>query len=248
MLKAGLVRDGNGELWMEKILVVEDEPTLQETLTYNLTKQGYTVEAVGDGQSAVDVAKMIKPDLIVLDIMLPVMDGFEVCRIVRQEMNVPILMLTARDDEIDRVIGLEMGADDYLTKPFSMREFLARVKAHLRRVRLLREEKEPEPIKTVDKLVFGNLTLDLSRREAILDGKPLPLKPKEYDLFLFFAQHRGQVLSRDFILERVWGWDFTGGSRTVDVHVRWLREKIEKSPAMPIRIVTVRGAGYRFEG
>jgi DNA-binding response OmpR family regulator len=233
---------------MEKILIVEDEPTLQETLAYNLSKQGYSVESVGDGRSAVESARRLRPDLIVLDIMLPIMDGFEVCRIIRQEMNVPILMLTARDDEIDRVIGLEMGADDYLTKPFSMREFLARVKAHLRRERILREEKQQESQRPDDKLIFNDLVIDLTRREVLLVGIPLPLKPKEFDLILFLAQHRGQVLSRDFLLERVWGWDFTGGSRTVDVHVRWLREKIEQNPAMPVRIVTVRGAGYRFEG
>jgi DNA-binding response OmpR family regulator len=232
----------------EKILVVEDEPALQETLAYNLERQGYQVEAVGDGGAALTAARQQHPDLIVLDIMLPVMDGFEVCRILRQEMSVPILMLTARDDEIDRVIGLEMGADDYLTKPFSMREFLARVKAQLRRVRLVREEMGGEVALPKEVLHFGTLTLDLTRREVLVDDKPLALKPKEFDLLLFLARHRGQVLSRDLILERVWGWEFTGGSRTVDVHVRWLREKIELDPGNPKRIVTVRGIGYRFEG
>jgi DNA-binding response OmpR family regulator len=232
----------------ERILVVEDEPTLQETLSYNLTRQGYTVEAVGDGQAAIDAARQQTPDLIVLDLMLPVLDGFEVCRILRQEMNVPILMLTARDEEIDRVIGLEMGADDYLTKPFSMREFLARVKAHLRRVRLIRAEADAQVPIMREKIQFGNLTLDLTRREVRIDERPTAMKPKEFDLLLFLAQHRGQVLSRDLILERVWGWEFSGGSRTVDVHIRWLREKIEEQPAEPTRIITVRGAGYRFEG
>jgi len=232
----------------ERILVVEDEPTLQETLSYNLTRQGYTVEAVGDGQAAIEAARRQAPDLIVLDLMLPILDGFEVCRILRQEMNVPILMLTARDDEIDRVIGLEMGADDYLTKPFSMREFLARVKAHLRRVRLIRAEADAQAPIMREKIQFGNLTLDLTRREVRIDERPTAMKPKEFDLLLFLAQHRGQVLSRDLILERVWGWEFSGGSRTVDVHVRWLREKIEEQPAEPARIITVRGAGYRFEG
>jgi len=233
---------------METILVVEDEPSLQETLAYNLNRQGYSVETVGDGIAALEAARRLQPDLIVLDIMLPGLDGFEVCRIVRQEMNVPILMLTARDDEIDRVIGLEMGADDYLTKPFSMREFLARVKAHLRRVRLIREEIDGTSKVTVEKLVFDNLILNLTRREVLLENQPLALKPKEFELLLFLANHRSQVLSRDLILERVWGWEFSGGSRTVDVHVRWLREKIESDPANPKRIVTVRGAGYRFEG
>jgi DNA-binding response OmpR family regulator len=232
----------------EKILVVEDEPILQETLDYNLKRQGYTVELAGDGQAAIEAARRVRPDLVVLDIMLPKLDGFEVCRILRQDMNMPILMLTARDDEIDRVIGLEMGADDYLTKPFSMREFLARVKAQLRRVRLTREEMDTQSEAAKEMLRFGNLTLDLTRREILLDEKPLTVKPKEFELLLFLARHRGQVLSRDLILERVWGWEFAGGSRTVDVHVRWLREKIEPDPAQPIRIVTVRGAGYRFEG
>lgn len=233
---------------MERILIVEDEPALQETLAYNLNRQGYLVEAVGDGIAALEAARRDHPDLIVLDIMLPKLDGVEVCRILRQEMNVPILMLTARDDEIDRVIGLEMGADDYMTKPFSMREFLARVKAHLRRVRLIREEMDGTNKFTPERLVFGNLILDLTRREVLLENRPVPLKPKEFDLLLFLANHRSQVLSRDFILERVWGWEFSGGSRTVDVHVRWLREKIEPDPAVPKRIITVRGAGYRFEG
>jgi DNA-binding response OmpR family regulator len=160
-------------------------------------------------------------------------------------------MLTARDDEIDRVVGLEVGADDYLTKPFSMRELLARVKAMLRRVRLMREEfsQTASEVSVPSQLItFGNLVIDITRREVRLNDQVIPLKPKEYELLLFLAQHRGQVLSREFILERVWGWDYIGDSRTVDVHVRWLREKIEEQPAQPMRIVTVRGAGYRFEG
>lgn len=232
----------------EIILVVEDEKTLQETLVYNLLKQGYRVVTAGDGQAALKAAREFIPDLIVLDIMLPFLDGFEVCRILRQEMNTPILILTARDDVIDRVIGLEMGADDYLTKPFSMREFLARVKAQLRRVRLVREDLDGETRLGKETMTFANLTLDLIRREVLLEGKPTALKPKEFDLLIFLAKHRGQVLTRDLILERVWGWEFSGGSRTVDVHVRWLREKIEIDPANPTRIVTVRGTGYRFEG
>ena len=233
----------------ELILVVEDELSLQETLAYNLKKEGYSVEAVGNGRSAVEAARRLKPDLIVLDLMLPEIDGFEVARIVRKELTSAILMLTARDDEIDRVVGLEVGADDYLTKPFSMRELLARVKAQLRRTRLIREELgKPETSAPHERLAFGNLTIDLTRREVTLDHEPLPLKPKEYELLLFLGQHKGQMLSREFILERVWGWDFIGDSRTVDVHVRWLRQKIEADAAKPARIVTVRGGGYRFEG
>jgi DNA-binding response OmpR family regulator len=235
---------------VEKILIVEDEVTLQETLAYNLKRQGYEVEVAGDGAAALEVARRIKPDLILLDIMLPGMDGFEVCRMIRQEMTTPVLMLTARDDEIDRVVGLEVGADDYLTKPFSMRELMARVKALLRRVRILREEfgsTQAAP-DTSGLLIFDSLVIDTNRREVRKENSPIALKPKEYELLLFLAQHRGQVLSREFVLERVWGWDYIGDSRTVDVHVRWLREKIESDPAAPQRIITVRGAGYRFEG
>ncbi len=232
----------------EKILVVEDENSLLETLIYNLKKQGYQVNSATDGRTAIHCAREFQPDLVLLDVMLPVLDGFEVCRILRQEMNVPILMLTARDDEIDRVIGLELGADDYITKPFSMRELLARIKAHIRRMRLIQEKIDTEKLIAQEKFTFGNLSFDQNRREVLFDGNPLPLKPKEYDLLLFLARHRGHVLSRELILERVWGWDFTGGSRTVDVHIRWLREKIEVEPANPQRIITVRGAGYRFEG
>jgi DNA-binding response OmpR family regulator len=236
----------------EKILVVDDEISLQETLAYNLKKEGYEVQTTGDGAEALDLAREMQPDLILLDVMLPGLDGFEICRILRREMSTPVLMLTARDDEIDRVVGLEVGADDYMAKPFSMRELLARVKAMLRRVRLIREEVNDAQIKDAkpkaEILEFDNLRIDMTRREITVDDQVVPFKPKEYELLTFFAQHPGQVLSREFILERVWGWDFIGDSRTVDVHVRWLREKIERDPANPRRIITVRGAGYRFEG
>ncbi|HNT77006.1 MAG TPA: response regulator transcription factor [Anaerolineae bacterium] len=232
----------------EKILVVEDELVLRETLMYNLVRQGYEVSAAADGLQAVAMARQAPPDLILLDIMLPKMDGFEVCRLLRQELRAPIIMLTARTDEVDKVVGLEVGADDYLTKPFSMRELLARVKAQLRRVRLLREEFAPETSPSAPQLCYGDLALDLERHEVYLCGEPLALKPKEYELLVYLAHHRGKVLSRERLLEEVWGWDFSGGSRTVDVHIRWLREKLETDPADPVRIVTVRGAGYRFEG
>jgi len=232
----------------EKILVVEDEPTLLETLIYNLKREGYSVEGVSDGRTAVNIAREIQPDLIVLDIMLPGMDGLEITRILRQEMTIPILMLTARDEEIDRVIGLEIGADDYIIKPFSMVELMARIKAHLRRVRIEMEKAATKTHKLDNMIELGNLTINQSRLEITVDGNVVALKPKEYELLLYFARHRGQVMSRDNILERVWGWDFSGGSRTVDVHVRWLREKIEKDPAEPTRIITIRGVGYRFEG
>jgi DNA-binding response OmpR family regulator len=233
----------------DKVLIVEDEPTLLETLEYNLTRQGYEVYTAADGLTALDVARQERPDVIVLDVMLPGIDGFEVCRILRRGMNVPILMLTARADEVDKIVGLEVGADDYLTKPFSMRELMARVKALLRRVRLIREELAAEDEgPSAMEVNFEDLSIDLTRREVLVQGNTLHLKPKEYDLLVFLARNQGIVLSRDLILERVWGWDYDGGTRTVDVHVRWLREKIEPDPARPVRIVTVRGVGYRFEG
>lgn len=234
----------------EKILVVDDEVSLQETLSYSLKKEGYEVEVAGDGNTGLELARTYKPDLIILDVMLPGIDGFEVCRILRQETNTPVLMLTARDDEIDRVVGLEVGADDYLPKPFSMRELIARVKALLRRVRLIREEVETgaQEAGLPKAMTFGNLIIDTNRREVSLDGKVIPLKPKEYELLAFMGLHKGRVLTREFILEQVWGWGFVGDSRTVDVHIRWLREKIEAVPDKPQRIITVRGAGYRFEG
>ena len=236
---------------VDKILVVEDEIALQETLAYNLKRQGYEVHTCGNGALALDEVRTFKPDLVLLDVMLPGMDGFEICRTLRKENNTPVLMLTARDDEIDRVVGLEVGADDYMTKPFSMRELMARVKAMLRRVRLIREEIQSEAgltAATSQTLVFGSLVLDLTRREVRLGEQTLSLKPKEFELLAFLAQHRGQVLSREFILERVWDWEYIGDSRTVDVHIRWLREKIEADPSNPIRLLTVRGAGYRFDG
>lgn len=231
------------------ILIVEDDVTLRETLAYNLQKQGYAVEAAGDGRDGLEAARRLGAalELVLLDLMLPKLDGFEVCRILRSEkITIPILMLTARDDEIDRVVGLEIGADDYISKPFSMRELMARIKAHLRHDRRLRDETPLPPPN--DTLVFGNLVLNLTRREVLLNTRPLALKPQEYELLVFMAQHRGQALTRDRLLEQVWGWDFGGGTRTVDVHIRWLREKIEPDPENPARIITVRGAGYRFEG
>ncbi len=239
----------------QKILVVEDEPSLLETLVYNLSRQGYAVHQAADGYQAVEIARQERPDLIILDIMLPGIDGFEVCRILRQEMSSAILMLTARDEVVDKIVGLEMGADDYLTKPFSMRELLARVKALLRRERLIREEVAagmdvagPATVDQERPLIFGDLTIDLARREVRLNWEVLQLKPKEYELLVFLARNRGIALSRDLILERVWGWEYDAGSRTVDVHVRWLRAKIEPDPSKAKRIVTIRGIGYRFEG
>lgn len=235
----------------DRILIVEDETTLRETLVYNLERQGYEVQSVGDGSTAVEAARQYKPDLILLDIILPGMDGFWVCRVIRQEMTVPIVFLTARDEEIDRVLGLEIGGDDYVVKPFSMRELLARVKAHLRTPRMIRGQFAP-PQEGADHsngtLTLGNLTILEKRREVLRDGQPLSLKPREYDLLLFFTQHRGQVISREQIANRVWASRLPADHRTVDVHVCRLREKIEDDPAKPTRIITIWGLGYRFDG
>ena len=239
-----------------RILLFEDDVTLRETVAYNLRNQGYEVLEADDGYKALETARTRQPDVMLLDVMLPGIDGLEVCRLLRKESSLPVLMLTARSEEIDRVVGLEMGADDYLTKPFSMRELMARVKALLRRVELIREDLAAEQSDAAaalaetraETLAFDDLEIDLSRREVRLAGGPVRLKPKEFDLLLFLARNRGIALSRDLILERVWGWTFDGNSRTVDVHVRWLREKLETDPADPRRIVTVRGIGYRFDG
>jgi len=239
----------------DKLLIVDDEPTLREALEYSLRRQGYEVYTASDGPTALEQARARQPDLIVLDIMLPGLDGFEVCRILRHETSVPILMLTARTDEIDKVVGLEVGADDYMVKPFSMRELEARIKALLRRVRLVREEAQAsnaappsvDVVPTTAPLLFDDLIIDTARREVQLHNQVVELKPKEYELLLFLARNRGIVLSRDLLIERVWGWEYAGATRTVDVHVRWLREKLEQDPANPQRIVTIRGIGYRFE-
>ena len=241
-----------------RVLLVEDDVALRETVEYNLRNQGYEVVVADNGYAALEAARRQPPDVMLLDVMLPGIDGLEVCRLLRKETSLPILMLTARSEEVDRVVGLEMGADDYLTKPFSMRELMARVKALLRRVELIREDlaaeqqeaagAEAAEERKTETLAFDDLEIDLGRREVRLGGAPVRLKPKEFDLLLFLARNRGIALSRDLLLERVWGWTFDGNSRTVDVHVRWLREKLERDPADPARIVTVRGIGYRFEG
>jgi DNA-binding response OmpR family regulator len=226
---------------MPTILLVEDETTLAETLRYNLEREGFSVMIAADGVQGLDQARREPPDLIVLDIMLPRLDGFSVCRIIRQESDVPIMMLTARQDEVDRIAGLELGADDYISKPFSLGEFLARVRAIMRR-----SDRQPRAgARAV--LEAGPLRVDTSRRRAWRDGQELTLPQKEFDLLTCLVRNHGIALSRDLLLERVWGLDFIGDSRTVDVHIRWLREKIEPDPARPRYIQTVRGIGYRFE-
>ena len=224
-----------------KILIVEDDPNLLEALKYNVRKEGHDAVTAVDGVQALEVARIDKPDLIILDIMLPKMSGFEVCRILRKEMTVPILMLTARDDEIDKVAGLDFGADDYMTKPFSMRELLARIRAMLRRVEI--QTAIPET-----PLRFGDIEVDIGHHVITRAGSVLNLTPKEFDLLTFLTKNNGLVFSRDQLLEKVWGYDYSGDTRTVDVHIRWLREKIEDNPEEPKHLITVRGVGYKFEG
>ncbi|ADJ26483.1 two component transcriptional regulator, winged helix family [Dehalogenimonas lykanthroporepellens BL-DC-9] len=226
-----------------KVLIVEDDPNLLKTLKYNLNKESYDVVIAADGEQALEVARKEKPDLILLDIMLPKLSGFEVCRILRKEMNSPILMLTAKADETDKIVGLEIGADDYVTKPFSMRELIARVRAMLRRTQIM-ETKPSE-----DKIIkIGDIRVDIDRHQASLAEVILELKPKEFDLLAFLARNKGLVFSREQLLEKVWGYDYAGDTRTVDVHIRWLRQKIENDPGNPTYLVTVRGTGYKLEG
>jgi two-component system OmpR family response regulator len=226
------------------ILIVEDDKTLLDVLTYNFAKEGYRVLTASDGVEALGVARKEHPDVIVLDVMLPQMSGFEVCRVLRKEMSTPILMLTARDEEVDRVVGLDIGADDYMTKPFSMRELMARVRALLRRS----EMAETAAPAAKAGIKIGDIDIDTARHQVMLNGKLLNLTPKEFDLLLFLATNKGLVFSREQLLEKVWGFDYPGDTRTVDVHMRYLREKIEADPARPTRLLTVRGVGYKMEG
>jgi two-component system, OmpR family, response regulator len=228
-----------------KILVVEDDTTLRDVLIYNLEKEGYQVSRAADGAKALDAARSEKPDLLVLDVMLPYMDGFEVCRILRKEMTLPILMLTAKADIVDKVVGLELGADDYMTKPFSMRELIARIKAMLRRTDMASKQKTAE---STTILKANALEIDPQRHTVSKEGEMLELTPKEFELLAFLIKNREQVFSRDYLLEHIWGYQYTGASRTVDVHIRWLRQKIEDDPSDPSRIITVRGVGYKFKG
>jgi DNA-binding response OmpR family regulator len=225
---------------MSTILLVDDEATFAETLAYNLQREGYTVLHAGNGVEGLELARCHRPDLLVLDVMLPRLDGFSVCRILRQESDVPIIMLTARQDEVDRIAGLELGADDYISKPFSLGEFLARIRAILRRL-----EQQPRVFGR-EILTCDTLRVDVSSRRAWRGDAELSLAQKEFDLLACLLRNRGMALTRDLLLERVWGLDFAGDSRTVDVHIRWLREKVEADPARPHYIQTVRGIGYRF--
>ncbi len=221
-----------------RVLIVEDDQTLQETLAYNLKREGYEVIRASDGISALNQARDHEPDLILLDLMLPELDGLTVCRTLRRESNVPIVLLTARGGEVDRIMGLDSGADDYIVKPFSLGELYARLRAVMRR----------KGNETGTKIESGDLVLDVVGHRAWRGGNRVDLTPKEFDLLAELIRHRGAVLTRDLLLQRVWGYDFNGDTRTVDVHIRGLREKVELDPPNPVRIETVRGIGYRFAG
>ena len=223
------------------ILVIEDEAPIVEILKFNLTKSGYRVLAAYDGAEGYRLALSEKPDLILLDVMLPKMDGFEVCKKIREKQSTPIIMLTARDEEVDKVLGLELGADDYCTKPFSVRELMARVKANIRRT-----SSDTPAADNNELITFNNLTVNPSRYEVLKDDKVIDLTLREFELIKFLAQQPGQIFTRETLLEKVWGYEYFGDVRTVDVTVRRLREKVEDNPASPNFIMTKRGVGYYF--
>jgi two-component system, OmpR family, alkaline phosphatase synthesis response regulator PhoP len=227
-----------------KVLIVEDDRTLREALRYNLVAEGYEVAAVEDGGEGLVIARKDTPDVIVLDLMLPGLSGIEVCKALRRDGSiVPIIMLTARDSEMDRVGGLESGADDYVTKPFSMRELIARVGSQIRRMDMLKSVSQSSGEQVID---LGDLVINRATRGVTLEGRSLDLRPREFDLLAHLAQNPGRVYTRDQLLQDVWGFEYSGDTRTVDVHVRWLRLKIEKDPSKPTLLGTVRGVGYRI--
>ncbi len=225
----------------KKILIVDDESAILQTLRFNLERNGYAVATAGDGRTAIALARSERPDLIIMDIMLPVLDGIEACKEIRKTSGVPIIMLTARDQEIDKVLALELGADDYVTKPFSLHEFLARVKARLRR------QNGNAAGSLSQELAVGEIVLDPSRQSLAVRGKPVALAPKEFNLLHVLMENRGRVVTRQSLLDKVWGYDFEGEQQTISVHVRWLREKIEIDPNNPLHIITVRSRGYMFK-
>lgn len=230
----------------KKILVVDDEASIVEFVRFNLEKEGFSVSVAYDGEDAIRQARDETPDLVILDLMLPGIDGIEVCRCLRLETNVPIIMLTAKTEEFDKVLGLSVGADDYVTKPFSPRELMARVKAILRRQSMNSEQITGE--KDGGKTCIGHLEIDVDRFHVAVHGESVELTPKEFDLLRVLIANRGKVLTRDFLLEKVWGYEYGGDTRTVDVHIRRLRQKIEDDDSSPVYIQTVHGVGYRFKG
>lgn len=230
------------------ILIVDDEPPIREVLLYNLKKEGYNVIEAGDGITAVNMATEQRPDLILLDIMLPKLDGLSVCKRIKNTYNVPILMLTAKDSEIDKILGLELGADDYITKPFSVRELVARVKANLRKIdvssNMSRLDAFESEKKKDNKIIVNDLQLDLDKFEVKVRGEIIDLTLREFEVLKFLASQPGQVVTRETLLEKVWGYEYYGDIRTVDVTVRRIREKIEKDTSAPKILITKRGVGY----
>lgn len=225
---------------MPTILIVEDEDTVREVVSEGLQSEGYEVLVANNGLDGLRQAREADPDLILLDLMLPEMDGLSVCRALRRNSDVPIIMLTARGTEMDKIAGLETGADDYVVKPFSLGELLARIRSLLRRTRNDKQENQMQ-------LTAGNINLDFTSRRVSKDNEEVHLTQKEFNLLAELIRNKGAVLSRDLLLQKVWGYNYIGNTHTVDVHIRWLREKIELDPSDPVRIVTVRGVGYRFE-
>jgi two-component system alkaline phosphatase synthesis response regulator PhoP len=223
----------------KKILLVDDEAAIVQSLRYNLERSGYAVTAAGDGRSAVALAASEQPDLVILDIMLPLLDGIEACKEIRKTSTVPIIMLTAKDQEFDKVLALELGADDYVTKPFSLGEIIARVKARLRRTEVDLEQRD-------ESITIGEITIDRSRQRLMVRGEVVALAPKEFRLLHVLMENRGRIVTRQMLLEKVWGYDFEGEHQTISVHIRWLREKIESDPNNPRHIITVRSRGYMF--
>ncbi|MFN3963177.1 MAG: response regulator transcription factor [Fimbriimonadaceae bacterium] len=223
-----------------KILIVDDEPNILETVELRLRKDGYSTFTAASAEEGMRLFRLVRPDLVLLDVMLPKQSGYDMCRTIRRDSHVPVIFLTARGGEDDRVTGLEIGGDDYIVKPFSLSELSARVRSVLRR--------SGSSIRTLEVVETGNLIINPKTHEATMDGKPVALSPKEFALLYFLAQNPGQVFSRETLLDRVWGADAYVSSRTVDVHIRWLRERIEQNPAHPGRIITIRGVGYKFQG
>ena len=226
---------------MAKVIIIEDDRLIAEPIVRALQNLGYETHAAFDGQQGLDLVLSHHPDLVILDIMLPSMDGWEVCKTIREKSVVPILMLTALSEEIDRILGLELGADDYLTKPFSTRELMARIKALLRRVEFDRSQ-----VTHYNKLTLGNFRIDIDQRQAFKSDKEIPLRYKEFELLCLLAVNAGEIVTRAEIFDKVWGTEWLGDMRTLDVHIRWLREKLENGPSDPRYIQTVRGVGYRF--
>lgn len=224
-----------------RILVVEDEESLADSVRYNLEREGYAVSVAFDGRRALERFRTEPPSLVILDLMLPEVSGLDVCRVIRTESDVPIIMVTAKDSEADKVTGLELGADDYVTKPFSMRELVSRVRANLRRTRSSSSVQAPEEI-----LLGGPIRMDVARHEVSVRGEAIGLPPKEFELLEAFLRRKGRLLTRDFLIEEVWGPDYFGDTRTLDVHVKRLRRKLEDDPHRPVHLQTVRGLGYKF--